>query len=459
MFRDCRVATIILARAGSRRLPGKAMLPFGEGSVLSTIIERLRACSHTDDLVLATTECTGDDNLVRAAEALGVAVVRGSEEDLVGRMLHAVAELEEKPDLLVLAYADNPLVMPTIVDEALRELVQTRSDLVTPFEYATLPPGYGLTCLTRHCLDHIDRLAREPGQRESVEQVCFEHPEEFRIRYQVAPRELDYPDLCLTLDYLVDYNRLTRFEEILRGIDLAEQPRALIDHVRSARVWIEGVNEDEPAGHDLVVATEIPAGLSAAATSCGIVVVDTVETEGIERYALRYHESCGMGYPRGPLFLDRRALRSSDTPQSFLAHALPVVLPTLLGAPVRPVEGDAVPAILPARVAIELAEHYPREELLERLIEELAATGTELVVDASERESVVERFRAQLGDEYVIRGAKRRPLSEIVFDADGKLTVGETETYYIDSSVAAFWCSRSVRRARVEARNAETQCG
>ena len=56
MYRSRRVATVVLARAAARRLPGKMLLPFGEGTVLSSAIERLRACTLADEIVLATTE-------------------------------------------------------------------------------------------------------------------------------------------------------------------------------------------------------------------------------------------------------------------------------------------------------------------------------------------------------------------------------------------------------------------
>ena len=475
MYRSRRVATVILARTGARRLPGKMLLPFGAGTVLASTIERLRACTLADEIVLATTACPADDELARAAAELGVHVVRGSEHDVVGRMCLALDSLDSAPDVVIRACADNPLVMPTVVDGGVRELVDHGADVVTPFEHATYPFGFGLVVLARECLERIDRDARASAYREHVENYCFEHPDEFRVRHQVAPPELELPELCLTLDYRVDYDRLRRIERRLRDVDLRDQPRAVVDHVRSVRVWVEGRNVDSPSGYDLVVASERPVGLVATRPSCGLVVVERAEIGGAERFVLRYDAACGPDFPRGSLFVDRRALRAEDTPARFLSYALPLVLPSLLAAPARPVDlreacaplekrvqaarrrGFTEPgdASFPPRIAIQMAETYGGTDLLERLVGELEdrARGA-LIVHEEEDEAFVARMLARLGGGRVRRGAAAPDaFGEVRLDASGRIRAGTAEADFEHSSIAAFWNSPALRRARATALN------
>ena len=471
MTASARVAVVVLARAGSSRLPGKMLLPFGDGSVLSSAIQRCAALQRAHELVLATTTQTTDDALAAEARRLGVRVVRGSEEDVVARMLQAVEELRQRPDWVVRACADNPLLMPSVVDAAVDELARSGADLITPFECATLPFGYGLVVMTRDCLERIDREATDPAYREHVENYCFEHPQRFRTRYQVAPDELVWPELCLTLDYPVDLTRLRALAAMLEEVPLAAQPTALIERLRAARVWIESTSTGDPRGHDLVLASLPPPGVVAPR---GVVVVDAFEVGGQMRHGLRYAEPLPAGFPRGPLFLDER--RCEDSPEEFLARAAPRALPLLLAAPARPIDlleaaappaakrvqaerrhGFATPAeeAFPTRVVFEHAERSPR--LLESLLGELAHHDrAELHLPGSDPESLahaIERLGAPRGRRDAVapdpfRGGR--------VGSDGELEVAGARRPLSGTSIAAFWRSSVARTARARVLNGES---
>ena len=110
-----RVIACVQARLGSRRLPGKALLPLANRTALDWIVLRLKTCRDLDGVVLATGRSKGNDPLARAAARLGVPVVRGPEKDLVTRLL-AAARLTGA-DALVRVTGDCPLVDPGLVDK------------------------------------------------------------------------------------------------------------------------------------------------------------------------------------------------------------------------------------------------------------------------------------------------------------------------------------------------------
>ncbi|MEO0652551.1 MAG: NTP transferase domain-containing protein, partial [Planctomycetota bacterium] len=263
------------------------LLPFGRSTVLESVLERLEACKAVDEQVLATTDAPADDALADLARARGVRVVRGSEEDVVDRMRLAVEAFDAPPAALVRACADNPLVMPSVVDAAVEQLFETGVDLVTPFEQATYPFGFGLVAMTRDCLARIDREASDSVHREHVENFCFDHPERFRIGYQVAPEALCMPELVVTLDHACDLERLRRLERRLAGLPLAEQPAALIESLRGAALWVEGQSGGDPSAADLIVLQRPRDGMRLR-PAAGVVTLDVQWIEGGERHVLRY---------------------------------------------------------------------------------------------------------------------------------------------------------------------------
>lgn len=493
MYRQRRVVVVLLARMGSSRLPGKVLLSFGRGSVLSTMAERLQACRLVDELVLATSSEASDDPLAEAGDAIGLPVVRGSEEDVVGRMLQAVEGLEQAPDVVVRACVDNPLVMPGVVDDAIMELVDTEVDLITPFEHPSYPFGFGLVAMTRETLERIDREAHEPAYREHVENYCFEAQRPFRLRYHVAPLDLDYPELCATLDQPVDLHRLRTWESWLRDVPLDGQASELVRRVREARVWYEGFSQAGGVEWDLIVTSD-PEPLRSLAPSVplGIVTVDRFHTAAGERFGLRYLDDCDPLFPRGPLLIDWRRNADQETPRSFLARVAPFARRVLGAGPARELcfqEAGAAPAkaphaerrvgfrapqdaLFPPRVALdlreereplELARHLSlaldREPFLDLRVR-LGQQGSDPQRRSRGAGAALELLQGALGHTRVVRDESEPlpdPFGTLRIEGSGRVWVVERGPSMAlgQTSLAAFWRSPAVRRARTHGCNAD----
>ena len=80
---------IIAARMGSRRLPGKALLPLKGIPMISFLINRLKSSKKISKMILATTKLPEDDLLPRTAEHDGISVFRGDRDDVVKRFVKA----------------------------------------------------------------------------------------------------------------------------------------------------------------------------------------------------------------------------------------------------------------------------------------------------------------------------------------------------------------------------------
>ena len=90
-----RVVVVIQARMGSTRLPGKVLEDLGGIPVLSWVVRACQQATAVDGVVVATSALAGDDPVAEHAAALGVPVVRGSEDDVLSRYVQALDRIWE----------------------------------------------------------------------------------------------------------------------------------------------------------------------------------------------------------------------------------------------------------------------------------------------------------------------------------------------------------------------------
>jgi spore coat polysaccharide biosynthesis protein SpsF len=145
-----KVAAIIQARMGSTRLPGKVLMPmpmrmsdpmamtqksdpsletdqFQEGdpkqeigqTILGRLVSSLKSVQGIHEIWIATTEQTADDVLEKAAEALGIRVFRGSENDVLSRVWGIIEHHDY--DCVFRFTADNPCVDVQAVEFTLNQ--------------------------------------------------------------------------------------------------------------------------------------------------------------------------------------------------------------------------------------------------------------------------------------------------------------------------------------------------
>lgn len=123
-----KVATIE-ARMTSSRLPGKGLLPAAGKPMLGHLVDRLRKVPSLGDIVLATTVNDADLPLVEFARKWGIKVYRGSEDDVLDRVIGAAESA--KAELVVEITGDCPLLDPEIVEQTIRIFLNNRCDYVT----------------------------------------------------------------------------------------------------------------------------------------------------------------------------------------------------------------------------------------------------------------------------------------------------------------------------------------
>jgi spore coat polysaccharide biosynthesis protein SpsF len=111
-----KVVAILQQRMGSKRLPGKALLPLAGKPMTENIIERVQRARRVDQVVLAV---PATDLEAFAHMPCRVDAPLVDENDLVSRYL-ITAQLCHA-DLIVRIPCDNPCVQPEYIDEAIEK--------------------------------------------------------------------------------------------------------------------------------------------------------------------------------------------------------------------------------------------------------------------------------------------------------------------------------------------------
>jgi spore coat polysaccharide biosynthesis protein SpsF len=203
MSRRPRIVASIEARMGSSRLPGKVLADIRGRPALSRLVERLRAVARLDDIVLATSTAPADDALVRWAAEAGVAVWRGSEDDVLARVVEAQRHM--RGDIVVEVTGDCPLLCPDVIELGIDTFLANDCDLVTNCGAGmTYPAGADVQVFPLVNLETVAREVVDPAVREHVSLFFYENPKLFRICHLVAPARWRFPEARLQLDYPED---------------------------------------------------------------------------------------------------------------------------------------------------------------------------------------------------------------------------------------------------------------
>ena len=184
---------------GSSRLPGKVLVDVGGVPALGRLVRRLRRAKTLDGIVLATSTAPQDDALEEWATAEGVALFRGSEEDVLHRVVHA--QRSQSSDVVVEITGDCTLLDPELVDMGVETFVENDADVVCNVRKPSYPMGADIQVFRLAALEEVERTVVDPAVREHVSLYFYEHPERYRTMHLFAPPRWRDPTMRLQLDY------------------------------------------------------------------------------------------------------------------------------------------------------------------------------------------------------------------------------------------------------------------
>lgn len=128
-----KIISIIPARMGSSRFPGKPMAEILGMPMIGHVYKRVKMSELLDEVYVAT--C--DEEIYDYVESIGGKAVMTSDchERCSDRCAEAMLKIEEqentKVDIMVMVQGDEPLTHPEMIDEALRPMLDDSSIQIT----------------------------------------------------------------------------------------------------------------------------------------------------------------------------------------------------------------------------------------------------------------------------------------------------------------------------------------
>ncbi len=209
-----RTVATIEARMTSSRLPGKVLAEAEGVPMLELMIERLRFVPELDEIVVATTSNPTDDDVEVLARRLGVGVWRGSEDDVLTRVLEAATAY--KVDVIVELTGDCPLIDPALVSETIQYYRMAGVDYVSNGRKPGYPMGMGVQVFGTAVLRDVAARTSDPVEHEHVSLYIYRHPEIYSLSGIDAPPAYARPNMRLTLDTKEDLAVIRAVFEALR---------------------------------------------------------------------------------------------------------------------------------------------------------------------------------------------------------------------------------------------------
>ncbi|MBW0434109.1 glycosyltransferase family protein [Leptospira yasudae] len=204
-----KIVATVEARMTSSRLPGKVLLPVLNRPILSYLIDRLKSVSSIDEIVLATTVNPTDEALVKFAESEGIFVYRGSENDVLDRVIGAGQS--RSADVIVEITGDCPIIDPDIIAQCVTMFKHHSAKYASNAHIRSYPDGMDVQVFALKDLILSGSMTQDPLDREHVSLHIRNNPEIFPHLHLIAPPSYHWPELGLTLDEEADF-------ELIRNI-------------------------------------------------------------------------------------------------------------------------------------------------------------------------------------------------------------------------------------------------
>lgn len=199
------IGAIIEVRMTSSRLPGKHLLKSNGLPMINRLLRRIKSIKLFDHVILATTTNVVDDIFVEVAEQEGTFIFRGSELDVMGRVLHAATSFSI--DIICEITGDCPLFDTELTSEALQNFLSQDLDYLNNGT-SGLPDGLGCQIFTTRSLETSYSLTNKELDFEHVTAHIIRNPDIFFCDFPEVPKSFVWPSLSLSLDEQGDYQVL-----------------------------------------------------------------------------------------------------------------------------------------------------------------------------------------------------------------------------------------------------------
>lgn len=214
-----RIVATIEARMTSSRLPGKVLMECFGKSMLTHMIDRVKQAKSLDGIIVATTINDTDQVIADEAAELGVKCYRGSENNVMSRVLEAAQYYHA--DIIVELTGDCPLMDPALIDFAVDQYFSSGVDYISNMEIENFekglahPLGYAVQVFSTAVLADAYARTDDPLDLEHVSRYLYQTPELYKTKHLSVPEGQRGPNMSVTLDTPEDFKVICAVLEAL----------------------------------------------------------------------------------------------------------------------------------------------------------------------------------------------------------------------------------------------------
>jgi len=188
-MKDNIILAIILARGGSKGVPGKNILPLNGKPVMLYTIDAAREAKSLDRIILSTE----DEEIAQIGLEYGVEVIMRPHEyasdssSIEMALRHTVIEVEKQGvfvRIIVPLYANVPIRKKGSIDEVVETLISTGADSVQTYAPYTTPPQWACK-IENDRPKLLDEKYKFAFRRQLVETAYFPNAAAIAIKYDV----------------------------------------------------------------------------------------------------------------------------------------------------------------------------------------------------------------------------------------------------------------------------------
>ncbi len=229
-----KIGAIIEARMNSNRLPGKILKKIGNKPSILHTVDRLKLTKNINEIIIATTTNRKDDLLVDLCKKKKIKYFRGSENNVLYRVLKAAKKNDI--DIIVEITGDSVFMDYKLIDSAISLFLKNNYDFVAncvkkPMYIA----GFDVRIFKTNKLSEIKNKIKDKSDLEHVSSYFWRNPKSFKIKHIHAPKKYDSSKYFLGLDTNEDLKLLRNIYKSLGQNDRYFDIREIVEFLNKNR--------------------------------------------------------------------------------------------------------------------------------------------------------------------------------------------------------------------------------
>lgn len=193
--RSHKIVAVVACRVHSSRLFAKQMQLIDNKPIIEHMLNQLKTSNMINDIVLAISSRPGNEVFVDLARENGLKFIIGDDTDVLKRLIDGAKYVNA--DIIFRITPENPYIYWEGIDELLYKHISGNYDFSTCYD---VPLGSGYEVVN---LEAFERSHKEGSKRHRSELCSLyiqENKSKFKIYHMNPPKELQRPEMRLTVD-------------------------------------------------------------------------------------------------------------------------------------------------------------------------------------------------------------------------------------------------------------------